>query len=178
MSLLSSIRDQFRQMEWADALVWGAVLASEPAHADETLRAKLHHLHLVQRGFLAIWQGAFARSSEQELMEWARRGSDLRGTELMAWGRSYHGEAQQYLTDLPGDALSQPVMLPWADLAATTLGKILVAPTLVETLFQVTTHSTHHRGQINARLRELGAEPPLVDFIAWVWLGKPAAQWP
>jgi hypothetical protein len=24
----------------------------------------------------------------------------------------------------------------------------------------------HHRGQINTRLRELGNEPPLVDFIA------------
>jgi hypothetical protein len=26
---------------------------------------------------------------------------------------------------------------------------------------------------VNARLREMGGELPLVDFIAWVWFGKP-----
>jgi hypothetical protein len=29
---------------------------------------------------------------------------------------------------------------------------------------------------VNARLRELGAEPPLTDFIAWIWFGKPQAE--
>ncbi len=43
---------------------------------------------------------------------------------------------------------------------------------------QVAMHSTHHRGQVAARLRELGVEPPMVDFIVWVWIGKPAAEWP
>ena len=38
-------------------------------------------------------------------------------------------------------------------------------------------HSTYHRGQVNVRLRELGGEPQLVDFIAWVWEGKPRAVW-
>jgi uncharacterized damage-inducible protein DinB len=39
-------------------------------------------------------------------------------------------------------------------------------------------HSAHHRGQINVHLRELGIAPPLVDFIIWVCLGKPPAEWP
>ncbi|NTW75253.1 MAG: hypothetical protein HGB29_10375 [Chlorobiaceae bacterium] len=30
---------------------------------------------------------------------------------------------------------------------------------------------------MNARLRELGIEPPMTDFIAWVWAQKPAAAW-
>ena len=38
-------------------------------------------------------------------------------------------------------------------------------------------HSTYHRGQINTRFRELGGEPAMVDFIAWVWLGKPKSEW-
>ena len=33
-------------------------------------------------------------------------------------------------------------------------------------------------GQINARLREIGGEPPLVDYIAWIWLGRPTVNWP
>lgn len=37
--------------------------------------------------------------------------------------------------------------------------------------------ATYHRGQVNTWLRELGLEPPLVDFIAWVWFGKPAPDW-
>jgi len=178
MSLLPSILDQFRQMEWADALVWQAVRASEPAGADETLRTRLHHLHLVQRIFLAVWQGEFAKDNErQRVLEWVNRGSDLRGSALLTWGRTYHGDAQQYLAGLSETALTQSVALPWADMVSTSIGRTPVAPTLAETLFQVTMHSTYHRGQINARLRELGTEPPLVDFIAWVWLGKPVAQW-
>ena len=50
------------------------------------------------------------------------------------------------------------------------------APTLAETALQVAMHSTYHRGQVNARLRQIGGEPPLVDFIAWIWFGRPAPE--
>jgi uncharacterized damage-inducible protein DinB len=53
-----------------------------------------------------------------------------------------------------------------------------VHPTIGQTATQLALHSSHHRGQINTRLRDAGAEPPLVDFIAWVWWGQPAAAWP
>ena len=26
-------------------------------------------------------------------------------------------------------------------------------------------------------LRELGGEPPLTDFVAWIWLDRPPADW-
>jgi uncharacterized damage-inducible protein DinB len=58
------------------------------------------------------------------------------------------------------------------------LGREPVEPTMGESLFQLTSHGTYHRGQVNSRLRELGAEPPLVDYIAWIWLGRPAPAWP
>jgi uncharacterized damage-inducible protein DinB len=38
-------------------------------------------------------------------------------------------------------------------------------------------HSAHHRGQALRRLRELGVEPPLCDFIVWIWTGRPDADW-
>ncbi len=176
MDLISMIQDQFRQMEWADALVWKSVLSSEAPRTDQTLHTRLHHIHMVQHGFLGVWQHAFA--SKEDLREWATRVGELRGTELMAWGQAYHRDVQQYVAGLSETSLTEPVVLPWADMVATTLGKSIVTPTLCETLLQVTMHSTHHRGQINARLRELANEPPLVDFIAWVWLGKPAPEWP
>jgi uncharacterized damage-inducible protein DinB len=49
--------------------------------------------------------------------------------------------------------------------------------TLGDTCFQVASHSTYHRGQVNARIRELGVEPPLVDFIAWRWFKNPPPAW-
>jgi len=44
-------------------------------------------------------------------------------------------------------------------------------------MLQVPLHSQYHRGQINARLRAVGGEPPRVDYIVWVWLGRPGAHW-
>jgi uncharacterized damage-inducible protein DinB len=44
-------------------------------------------------------------------------------------------------------------------------------------LTQAAMHSHYHRGQNATRLRELGGEPPLTDFIAWLRNGQPLAQW-
>ena len=46
------------------------------------------------------------------------------------------------------------------------------------TVLQVISHSTHHRAQANTRLRMVGAEPPMVDYIAWLWRGRPKPEWP
>ena len=48
---------------------------------------------------------------------------------------------------------------------------------LGDILAHVPVHGQHHRGQVNARLREIGGEPPLVDYIAWIWFGRPAPDW-
>src|SRR5688572_25415006 len=50
------LRQLIRHMEWADAQVWRAVIAHEPAGHDRRLRDLLTHLHLVQRLFLVVWQ--------------------------------------------------------------------------------------------------------------------------
>jgi uncharacterized damage-inducible protein DinB len=49
--------------------------------------------------------------------------------------------------------------------------------TLTDTILQVTSHTTYHRGQVNRRLRELGGDPPLTDFVVWIWRGKPNTEW-
>jgi uncharacterized damage-inducible protein DinB len=67
--------------------------------------------------------------------------------------------------------------MPWVRSFEAQLGRTLSTPTLAETIFQVTSHSTYHRGQVNARLREVGGEPPLVDYIAWIWFGRPEPSW-
>lgn len=168
MNILKTIEEQFRHMQWADALVWQVVGSSDAALADETMRVRLHHIHAVQRAFLTVW-----RNQQLDF----EAGSNLRGADLAAWGRDYHREARQYLSELSESDLDRPVALPWVSFIADRIGKEPQTPTLGETLLQVAAHSAYHRGQVNAGLRALGVEPPLVDFIAWVWLAKPDTQW-
>ncbi len=164
------IRDLYRHMEWADAAVWNAVLASESARADHRVRELLQHFHETQRAFLWIWQ-------KVPLERWSRE--QLGAEALARSARAYHAEAMRFVQSLDARAMDDSVVLPWAAMVAERLGCNAVQnPTLGETLVQVPSHSTHHRAQVSARLRELGGEPPLTDFIAWVWFGKPAAQWP
>lgn len=169
MNSLDLVSSLIRQMEWADAKLWTAVLQSAAATHDGAVRDRLYHIHLVQRSFLAIWRG------EIERLDWKE---GIAGRDLLAWGRGTIGEIQTFVSGLSGAALDRDVQLPWAERITSKLGAKPVVPTLGETLVQVATHSAYHRGQVNARLRELGTEPPLIDFIAWVWLGKPAPAWP
>ena len=68
--------------------------------------------------------------------------------------------------------------MTWRRWVEKTIGRAPEPTTFGETMLQVSQHSTYHRGQVNARLRELGIDAPLTDFIAWVWQGKPAPEWP
>ena len=166
---LEELRELAGHMEWADALVWGAALSNDGAGADASLRAKLAHTHAVQRLFLSVWRGAPLARPPAEPPE-------LKTT--LEAARAYYADLARFLGALGEGELARPVALPWAKGFAARLGREPETPTLAETVMQVAMHSTYHRGQVNARLRELGAEPPLTDYIAWVWFGRPAARWP
>lgn len=166
---LDVLRELYRHMEWADAAVWRAALAHPPAACDPRLRDLLLHLHTVQRAFLHVWTQQELRFPEPA--DYPHIGS------IREWSYPVYANATRFLDSLGADALERPVVMPWAAQLATRLGRVPDAPTLAETIFQVTSHSTYHRGQVNVRLREIGGEPPLVDFIAWVWFGKPEPDW-
>jgi uncharacterized damage-inducible protein DinB len=166
---LDALRELYRHMEWADAAVWGAALAHAPAADDPRLRDLLLHLHTVQRAFLLVWT-----KGELSFPDTA----DFPGIEsVRQWSFPVYAIANRFLDSVDVADLQRPVVMPWATQLSARLGRTPDDPTLAETIFQVTSHSTYHRGQVNARLRELGGEPPLVDFIAWVWLGKPDPAW-
>jgi uncharacterized damage-inducible protein DinB len=166
---LQLLLDLYRHMEWADASVWNSVLASSAGPTDTRLRDLLYHLHMVQRAFLRMWHGE-PRENPYPTFEQAKG--------LMAWGRSYYDEAYAYLGRLDEAGVAAELAVPWAAMVEQRLGRTPSGTTVGETGLQVALHSTYHRGQVTARLREVGGEPPLVDYIAWVWLGRPAAEWP
>jgi len=164
------LRELIRHMEWADAEVWRAVMAREAAANDARVRNLLTHLHVVQRLFLILW-------TKQPLDPARRQPEFATAADLLAWARTYYGEANHFLDALDENRLKEEVPMPWAKALEAQIGRPAVMPTLGETIQQVSSHSTYHRGQINARLREVGGEPPLVDYIAWIWLGRPTPNW-
>jgi uncharacterized damage-inducible protein DinB len=164
------LRDLLCHMEWADARVWAAV----PADLDDgRTRALLAHMHTVPHAFLTIWRAG------DDLHTVLRQSDGFTSLpDLRDWARSFYAAAHA-IVDRAGDPdLASVVEMPWAAQIADSLGYPPGPTSLAETILQVTSHSTYHRGQLNARLRELGLTPPLVDYIAWLWERRPAPDWP
>ena len=161
-------RDLLTHMEWADAETWRAVRSLDAAQLDERLRWLFHHSHLVQSIYLQAWRGdAFALT---ELKAYP----DL--TAIHAWSRPYYPLVAAFAETIDESRFVQPVDFPWSQMIVEKFGKMLPA-SLSESAWQVFTHTAYHRGQIATRIREIGGEPPPVDFLYWVWAGKPAPQW-
>jgi len=163
------LAELLRHMEWADARVWSAVPDTEPA--DARLKQWLVHIHVVQQAFFAVWTGADVRTAFRTPEDFASL-ADVR-----AWTRPYYPAAHEFIHALTVDRLNAPLVMPWAAQIAQELNRPIGPTTIGETCFQVASHSTYHRGQVNARLRDIGGEPPLVDYIAWLWFGRPAPEW-
>lgn len=161
--------DMYRHMRWADAEVWRAVTAHRPAAEDPKVKELLEHIHIVQRAFLMLWRG-------EDITENMPRFDNL--ASVLEWAKPCYGELMSQITTIGDEGLSKPVNLKWAAMIEKQIGRKPEAVTIGETALQVAMHSTHHRGQVNARLRELGGEPPLVDHIVWIWRGRPGAGWP
>ena len=163
------LRQLNRHMEWADAEVWRAVMAHEPAKHDQRLRHLLTHLHVVQRVFLVVWQ--------KPLDPFRGTPQFAAAADLRDWARTYYAEANAFLDTIDDTSLKVDVVMPFVKLMEGKLRRTFATTTLGETIFQVSSHSTYHRGQVNARLREVGGTPPLVDYIAWIWFGRPEPDW-
>ncbi|HJZ82531.1 MAG TPA: hypothetical protein VKD91_19360 [Pyrinomonadaceae bacterium] len=165
---MSDLKDLYGHMEWADALVWRAVLASPSAVNDEKLRGYFYHLHLVQHAWLRAWQSEAPEMSFPQF-------DDARA--VLLWGRSYYEEVSGHWERLTEARSAETMRLPWADIVEKELGTKPEPISVGETMLQIPLHSQYHRGQINARLRAVGGEPARVDYIVWVWLGRPTADW-
>lgn len=165
----SAYQALLRHMEWADALIWEAVLEVKALEDDVETRERLHHFHATQRAYLQLWRG------QPLLLPELSAFPDLRP--LCEWAHGCYVELAGFAASLDGPALERTIELPWAEHLARHFGSMEPA-TLGETILQVVHHTTHHRGQVATQLRASGGKPPLVDFIAWVWMRKPSPRWP
>ena len=156
-------------MQWADAEIWKKVLSFETAQIDERIKKLLYHLHQVQYAFYFLWNDLPIEIPKSE--EFVNLHS------IAKWGFDYQQKLTEFLSSAKANEKYKIVQIPWSVFIERRTKQKVVPATLEETILQVTSHSTYHRGQINTRFRELGGEPASVDFIVWVWLGKPKPDW-
>jgi uncharacterized damage-inducible protein DinB len=160
----------YRHMEWADAMVWAEVLRTPALAEDDFIAASLLHLHHVQWAYLTGWEGHTPEGREMSDFDSLR--------DVMAWGREFHPRARQFLDGLQSADLEAKPEVLWPDLVERFLGQPPVRIPLGDMVFQVASHSVHHRAQVNRRIRDLGGRPPFIDYVAWAWKDQPAPDWP
>lgn len=168
--MTSRTLDLLLHCEWADAETWRVLL---PLDVDEKCAGWMHHVHLVQFAFGAVWSGA-----DLDLENLPEPGDHADLTSMAAWGRERHVGLQAAVSRLSHADLTREVTFPWTELVEADLGHPPEPVTVDESVLQVAFHSVHHRAQVAARLRELGHEPPALDYIRWLWRGRPRAGWP
>ena len=158
-----------KHMQWADAEIWKKVLSFPSAENDERIKKLLYHLHQVQYAFYFLWNELPLEIPKSEVF------SDLNS--IAKWGFDYQQNLNGFLSSTKSDEKDKVIQIPWSVFIERKTKQKVVPATLEETMMQVASHSTYHRGQINSRFRELGGEPASVDLIVWIWLGKPNADW-
>ena len=156
-------------MEWADALMWKSVLASPLAPTSLDLRERIHHIHMVQHAYLQIWRKEPLRIAELATFDGL--------SAINTWARAFYGSARATIDAMSQEDLDGIVVFPWSEALVARFGTVHTA-TCAQTILQVASHSTYHRGQVAIQVRQLGGEPALTDLIVWIWLGMPAAEWP
>lgn len=164
------LQDLLRHMEWADAKVWTSVLASPAAQEDTTIREVLFHIHNIQWAYLQIWL-------EQPPSAFPDPSKFPNSTDLALWARQGHEEIGSSIKRIEG-SVDKVIAVPFARLFEARFGKSDAEITLAHTILQATSHSSLHRGQVTLRLQDVGAEPPAVGFMPWLWMGRPPGHWP
>ena len=159
------MRDDFASLyaynRWADRRVLDVCrmltpeqYVAEPAPGWSSVRSTVVHIAIVTDGWLRGVAGESVQTVPAE--------ADLPTVEDAArlLDRAYK-LVDQLLPQLTSEQLAAPrtfsgrsrtaVLPPWA------------------VLRHVVNHATYHRGQIASKLKRLGKEPPVTDFIFWVF---------
>ncbi len=156
------LRDLHRHQAWADAEYWKALDACPAALEDQALRKRLHHIAQVQYVFLRVARG--------ESVERLSLPPTAEPRLLREQIRQNHQGYEDFLAGDLDARLGEIVTLPWFQ-------EPPIQITVAEALTQSALHSLGHRSQNAVRLRELGGKTPILDFIVWLWKGRPAPEW-
>lgn len=159
--MLDHLRSLLAHAEWANAVffhAWG----KSPAREHEEMRRRVRHMAGVQAGFLCVLRG--------ESPDHDPNAPPPSFDELKTRAQWSHGGLRDFAAALDAAGAERKVQIPWFPDPPCVI-------TVAEALVQVAMHTQHHRGQLMTRLKDFGGEPKNVDWIIWLWKGKPAARW-
>lgn len=143
-----------RHGAWADAALLGAS-RTQVTPVPEALR-ELAHVRGAQETWLARIEGR-----SPSLAIWPALGV----AELASAGRRIDDALEHLVTSAGAADLARPVSYQASSGAFTT--------ELRDILLHLFLHGQYHRGKANAALRQAGAGPVAVDYIAWRRAGSP-----
>lgn len=159
--MLDSLRRSYDYLHWADARLLRAAAALQPDDYARDLGASFGSVHgtlahMVGADWLWLerWQGR-SPTSVPGYAEWAT------AAELDAVWARVRVARSRFLADLTADDLDRVI-------AYHTLAGDAKSYTLADVLLHGVTHSTYHRGQVTALLRQLGVTPPATDYVLFM----------
>jgi uncharacterized damage-inducible protein DinB len=147
--------DLARYQAWADAAHWKALRENATLLEDAEIRKRLNHMVAAMKLLTTL-----ARGETPDLTP-AKEIDSIDDLEAAM------GKAQTNLTAAIGSVdLDKMIALPRGPKGP------FEAPAGV-LLLQALMHGQHHRGQNASRMRQLGVNPPMTDFVIWYALGQP-----
>ena len=149
------LEDQARYQAWADGEHWKALHENSALAEDAEIRKRLNHMLMAMQMLTALARGETPDPSGWKDIEAAPQlETALRNANAGLLEAIKTVDLEKMI------ALPRGPRGPWE------------APAGV-LLLQAITHSQHHRGQNASRMRQLGASPPMTDFVIWYALGQP-----
>jgi uncharacterized damage-inducible protein DinB len=155
------LSDLMAHAEWANAVFFNA-WGKSPARDNEEMRQRVGHVVGVQDGFLAVLRGQSPGRPPE--------GPPPSFEQLKSKAQASHKGLRDFAGSLDKDGLARTVRIPWFPDPPCVIS-------VAEALVQAAMHTQHHRGQLMTRLKDNGGEPKNVDWIIWLWKGRPEPRW-
>ena len=147
--------DMARHQVWADAAHWKMLRENPALLEDAEIRTRLNHMLMAYKMLTTLARG---QTPDPDGMKHIDSVDELE----VSMGKAHEEMAAM----LQSADLDKMIALPRGPNGP------FQAPASV-LLMQAITHSQHHRGQNASRMRQLGATPPMMDFVIWYALVRP-----
>lgn len=159
---LSVIQEMFEYNYWARDLQLRACATLTPEQSLRPLGSSFSSIqgtiaHLLRTEWVWLERWRCRSTTKREAAEFAGE-KFLNLSAIEERWRTVERDVREYLAGLNEERLTKP--LSYANLD----GESFTYP-LWRTLFHVINHQTYHRGQVTTMLRQVGIQPPQIDFL-------------
>lgn len=156
--ILETLHQLYRYNGWANRRMLEAADDLTPAELNHDLGGSFPSVHKTVLHILWVEMLFLRRWQKLSTADWTEPPLLQTVAAIQAKWSEVEKDRAKFLEKLGEGDLSQP--LSYVD----TRGRSISMP-LVQTLLHLINHSTYHRGQLAAKLRQLGKVPPSTDYI-------------